>query len=164
MTVYGIEIADSIEIFWKRYTGSLAPYILLKWIRIRQNDPDPTGSESATLLQTSCIADPVHSLCRHETFLPAPAETEKAANEKAKKDGEKPKDKVRTAKKIQKDMEKWAKMLNQKKESQKVAVAPPAVLPAPATPHTQKGGHIVQWSYWDTCRLSPMNLICCVDI
>jgi hypothetical protein len=80
-------------------------------------------------------------LCRHETFLPAPAETEKAANEKAKKEGEKPKDKVRTAKKIQKDMEKWAKMLNQKKESQKVAVAPPAVLPAPAAPHTQKGGH-----------------------
>jgi hypothetical protein len=101
------------------------------------------------------VADPVHSLCRHETFLPAPAETEKAANEKAKKDGEKPKDKVRTAKKIQKDMEKWAKMLNQKKESQKVAVAPPAVLPAPAAPHTQKGGHRIQY-YWDTCRLSPM--------
>jgi hypothetical protein len=48
---------------------------------------------------------------------------------------------VRTAKKIQKDMEKWAKMLNQKKESQKVAAvvasAPPA-LTATAAP-SQKG-------------------------
>jgi hypothetical protein len=125
-------------------------------IRIRQNDAEPTGHEYTTLLQKSGIADPLLFLCRHETFLPAPAETEKAANEKAKKEGEKPKDKVRTAKKIQKDMEKWAKMLNQKKESQKVAVAPPAVIPAPAAPHTQKGGHMVQWCYWDTCRLSPM--------
>jgi hypothetical protein len=65
---------------------------------------------------------------------------------------------VRTAKKIQKDMEKWAKMLNQKKESQKVAVAPPAVLPAPAAPHTQKGGHRVQvllhnGGFCNTCTL-----------
>ena len=77
---------------------------------------------------------------RHETFLPAPTEAEKALGEKAKKD-DKPKDKVRTAKKIQKDMEKWAKMLNQKKESQKVApaaVATPTAGPCPAAP-SQKG-------------------------
>jgi len=77
---------------------------------------------------------------RHQTFLPAPAETEKAANEKAKKEAEKPqsKDKVRTAKKIQKDMEKWAKMLNQKKESQKVAVPAPTPAATVAAP-SQKG-------------------------
>ena len=77
---------------------------------------------------------------RHETFLPAPTEAEKALGEKAKKD-DKPKDKVRTAKKIQKDMEKWAKMLNQKKESQKVApaaVATPTAGPSLAAP-SQKG-------------------------
>jgi hypothetical protein len=76
---------------------------------------------------------------RHETFLPAPTDADKAGDKSKGKDGDKPKDKVRTAKKIQKDMEKWAKMLNQKKESQKVGVvaAAPAALTAP--PPAQKG-------------------------
>jgi len=64
---------------------------------------------------------------KHETFLPAP---EGYNNQSSAQGGEgdknKGKEKVRSAKKIQKDMEKWAKQLNQKKN---VGSAPP---PAPA--------------------------------
>lgn len=84
---------------------------------------------------------------KYETFLPAPTDADKAAGDKNKKDSDKPKDKVRTAKKIQKDMEKWAKMLNQKKESQKVApaaVAAPAVAVQPAP--SQKGVEDIAFS------------------
>ena len=53
----------------------------------------------------------------HHTFLPAPADGAEKNNEE--KPGKKePKDKVKTAKKIAKDMEKWAKTLNQKKQQQ----------------------------------------------
>ena len=49
----------------------------------------------------------------HETYLPAPEEP-KTEGDKKKEDK---KDKVKTAKRIAKDMEKWAKTLNQKKNA-----------------------------------------------
>ena len=51
----------------------------------------------------------------HKTFLPAPEEQK---NEQEKTKQEDKKDKVKTAKRIAKDMEKWAKTLNQKKQQQ----------------------------------------------
>lgn len=51
---------------------------------------------------------------QHETFLPAPEGDEKSDEKKVVT-----KDKVKTAKRIQKDMEKWAKTLNQRKEQSK---------------------------------------------
>ena len=56
----------------------------------------------------------------HETFLPAPDNQDGQDNDK--KEGKK--DKVKTAKRIAKDMEKWAKTLNQKKEAAKSNQAP----------------------------------------
>merc|ERR1719211_784041 len=62
----------------------------------------------------------------HHTFLPAPDEsttsTTKAEDEKKK---DEKKDKVKTAKRIAKDMEKWAKTLNQKKDAAKSALSQP---------------------------------------
>lgn len=51
---------------------------------------------------------------KHETFLPAPDKNEENEGEK-KPEGKK--DKVKTAKRIAKDMEKWAKTLNQRKDA-----------------------------------------------
>jgi len=53
----------------------------------------------------------------HETFLPAPDNHENSAQDNDKKEDKK--DKVKTAKRIAKDMEKWAKTLNQRKEAAK---------------------------------------------
>lgn len=58
----------------------------------------------------------------HQTYLPADnaqKTNEKEEDNKKEKDT-KNTDKVKTAKKIAKDMEKWAKTLNQKKEATKV--------------------------------------------
>ena len=52
----------------------------------------------------------------HETFLPAPDGNDKREEEKKSN-----KEKVKTAKRIQKDMEKWAKTLNQRKDQTKSA-------------------------------------------
>lgn len=54
---------------------------------------------------------------QHETFLPAPEGEEKVDDKKVAT-----KDKVKTAKRIQKDMEKWAKTLNQRKDQSKASV------------------------------------------
>lgn len=56
----------------------------------------------------------------HQTYLPAP-EDSKGEEDKKKEDK---KDKVKTAKRIAKDMEKWAKTLNQKKDAAKQSAAP----------------------------------------
>ena len=53
----------------------------------------------------------------HETFLPAPESSEGNKPDGDKKEDKK--DKVKTAKRIAKDMEKWAKTLNQRKEAAK---------------------------------------------
>jgi len=53
---------------------------------------------------------------QHETFLPAPEGDEKSDEKKVVT-----KDKVKTAKRIQKDMEKWAKTLNQRKDQSKAS-------------------------------------------
>ena len=53
----------------------------------------------------------------HETFLPAPDSKEGSTQDSDKKEDKK--DKVKTAKRIAKDMEKWAKTLNQRKEAAK---------------------------------------------
>ena len=53
----------------------------------------------------------------HETFLPAPDSHESATQDNDKKEDKK--DKVKTAKRIAKDMEKWARTLNQRKEAAK---------------------------------------------
>jgi len=53
----------------------------------------------------------------NETFLPAPDSKDNSGQETDKKDDKK--DKVKTAKRIAKDMEKWAKTLNQRKEAAK---------------------------------------------
>merc|ERR1719394_1467020 len=67
----------------------------------------------------------------HHTFLPAPETSAEVTEEKEgtangndkKKDSSDKKDKVKTAKRIAKDMEKWAKTLNQKKsQSQQMPV------------------------------------------
>jgi len=55
----------------------------------------------------------------HHTFLPAPDHEEKKPEEEKKKEDKK--DKVKTAKRIAKDMEKWAKTLNQKAKGQPAA-------------------------------------------
>ena len=54
----------------------------------------------------------------HRTYLPAPEESKTGAEAGDKKKEDK-KDKVKTAKRIAKDMEKWAKTLNQKKDAAK---------------------------------------------
>jgi len=54
---------------------------------------------------------------QHETFLPAPEGEEKTDDKKVVT-----KDKVKTAKRIQKDMEKWAKTLNQRKDQSKANI------------------------------------------
>jgi len=81
---------------------------------------------------------------RH-TFVPVQqnaAETAKNATPVPEKDEKKEKpekqDKVTVAKKIAKDMEKWAKTLNQRKESTKVAVQPPAAEPSSPTEPEQQ--------------------------
>merc|ERR1719219_3014045 len=51
----------------------------------------------------------------HDTFLPAPDSKDNSAQDADKKEDKK--DKVKTAKRIAKDMEKWAKTLNQRKEA-----------------------------------------------
>merc|ERR1712203_712970 len=58
----------------------------------------------------------------HETYLPAP-DGKEGADQDTDKKGDK-KDKVKTAKRIAKDMEKWAKTLNQRKEYAKSNQAP----------------------------------------
>ena len=60
----------------------------------------------------------------HHTFLPAPDQESKKPEEDKKKEDKK--DKVKTAKRIAKDMEKWAKTLNQKAKGQPTAAAPQA--------------------------------------
>merc|ERR1712071_8592 len=81
---------------------------------------------------------------RH-TFVPVQqnaAETAKNATPVPEKDEKKEKpekqDKVTVAKKIAKDMEKWAKTLNQRKESTKVSVQPPAAEPSSPTEPEQQ--------------------------
>ena len=53
---------------------------------------------------------------KHETFLPAPD-----SGDKKEEDKKSSKEKVKSAKKIQKDMEKWARTLNQRKDQTKVS-------------------------------------------
>merc|ERR1719219_2371560 len=53
----------------------------------------------------------------HETFLPAPDCNDGNIQDSDKKEDKK--DKVKTAKRIAKDMEKWAKTLNQRKDAAK---------------------------------------------
>merc|ERR1740128_1261769 len=68
---------------------------------------------------------------QHETFLPAPEGEDKSDDKKIVS-----KDKVKTAKRIQKDMEKWAKTLNQRKDQSKSnSVASPENM----GPSSQKG-------------------------
>lgn len=55
----------------------------------------------------------------HQTYLPVP---DASSSEGDKKDGNGKKDKVKSAKKIAKDMEKWARTMNQKKEAEKEKV------------------------------------------
>lgn len=64
----------------------------------------------------------------HSTFLPA-NDQDQGGKKKAEQDSKK--DKVKTAKRIAKDMEKWAKTLNQKKEKAQSAMVA-AASPAPA--------------------------------
>jgi len=68
---------------------------------------------------------------QHETFLPAPEGDEKNDDKKAVT-----KDKVKTAKRIQKDMEKWAKTLNQRKDQAKASTV---VAPESSASSVQKG-------------------------
>ena len=67
----------------------------------------------------------------HETFLPAPDSKENPSQDSDKKEDKK--DKVKTAKRIAKDMEKWAKTLNQRKEAAKTNQVT-------ANPQSQSGG------------------------
>jgi len=84
----------------------------------------------------------------HSTFLPAPttAKESTAAEEKKEKSGGK--DKVKTAKKIQKDMEKWAKTLNQKKNAPFPAAARDISNAGPEVEHVplQKGVEDIAFS------------------
>merc|ERR1719336_1589868 len=66
----------------------------------------------------------------HHTFLPAPDSDSKKPDDEKKKDEKK--DKVKTAKRIAKDMEKWAKTLNQKAKGQPIA-SPAAAAPSAST-------------------------------
>ncbi|XP_046463939.1 RNA-binding protein 5-like [Daphnia pulex] len=69
------------------------------------------------------------------SFVPVSADESKMApltsTQEDKKEKPEKQDKVTVAKKIAKDMEKWAKTLNQRKESTKVAVPAPAYEPEP---------------------------------
>ena len=58
---------------------------------------------------------------RHETFLPAP-DHGNGGDRKEDERKSSSKEKVKSAKKIQKDMEKWAKTLNQRKDNSRSAV------------------------------------------
>jgi len=87
----------------------------------------------------------------HETFLPAPdshnQNTNQGEGEKEKKGGGKD-SKVKTAKKIQKDMEKWAKQLNQKSKGNTLSapVQAPAPVMEPAAPERSGGMEDVAFS------------------
>jgi len=74
----------------------------------------------------------------HETFLPAPEGDEKSDDKKVVG-----KDKVKTAKRIQKDMEKWAKTLNQRKEQSK---SNSVASPDNSGPSSQKGAEDIAFS------------------
>ena len=80
----------------------------------------------------------------HHTYLPANSDDNSGKNsEEPDKRKEDRKDKIKTAKKIAKDMEKWAKTLNQRKEAARASL--PASGPAPATvtapaPAVSRGG------------------------
>ena len=65
----------------------------------------------------------------HSTFLPAPDDQKDGEK---KKDGGDKRDKVKTAKRIAKDMEKWAKTLNQKKEAAKASSSSSSSVAAPS--------------------------------
>merc|ERR1719411_1533902 len=72
----------------------------------------------------------------HETYLPAP-DGKEGADQDTDKKGDK-KDKVKTAKRIAKDMEKWAKTLNQKKDAAKQSSSTYSVPPQPPDVQIQK--------------------------
>ena len=74
----------------------------------------------------------------HHTYLPAEGSNGKAADDDPDKKKDDKKDKVKTAKKIAKDMEKWAKTLNQRKEAAK-ACQPASAGPAAAAASTSRG-------------------------
>ena len=74
----------------------------------------------------------------HETFLPAPEGDEKSDDKKVVG-----KDKVKTAKRIQKDMEKWAKTLNQRKDQSK---SNSVASPDNSGPSSQKGAEDIAFS------------------
>eukprot|EP00096_Caligus_rogercresseyi_P000162 TRINITY_DN1044_c0_g1_i2.p1 TRINITY_DN1044_c0_g1~~TRINITY_DN1044_c0_g1_i2.p1 ORF type:complete len:728 (+),score=214.70 TRINITY_DN1044_c0_g1_i2:240-2423(+) len=72
----------------------------------------------------------------HMTFLPvSPEALSEEASTAKKKEATNPKDKVKTAKKIAKDMERWAKSMNQRKEAEREKAAAAATsAKAPPTP------------------------------
>lgn len=74
----------------------------------------------------------------HHTYLPAP---ESNTDSKAKAEKTETKDKVKTAKKIAKDMEKWAKTLNQKKVQNPVST--PSNSASASTPHQSDSKQLV---------------------
>jgi len=75
---------------------------------------------------------------QYETFLPAPEGDEKTDDKKTAS-----KDKVKTAKRIQKDMEKWAKTLNQRKDQSK---ASSVASPENTSTTSQKGAEDIAYS------------------
>ena len=75
---------------------------------------------------------------QHETFLPAPEGDDKTDDKKVVT-----KDKVKTAKRIQKDMEKWAKTLNQRKDQSK---ASSVASPENSGSTSQKGAEDIAFS------------------
>lgn len=75
---------------------------------------------------------------QQETFLPAPEGDEKSDDKKVGS-----KDKVKTAKRIQKDMEKWAKTLNQRKDQSKTNSV---VSPDSSGSSAQKGAEDIAFS------------------
>jgi RNA-binding protein 5/10 len=74
----------------------------------------------------------------HHTYLPAEGSNGKAGDDDGDKKKDDKKDKVKTAKKIAKDMEKWAKTLNQRKEAAK-ASQPASTGPAASTASSSRG-------------------------
>jgi len=94
----------------------------------------------------------------HETFLPAPDATNtKTEGEEGKKEKGKDKEKVKSAKKVQKDMEKWAKMLNKKKNININQITAPSA-PAPEVVPLVKGVEDVAFSILTQRAEKPRGL------
>lgn len=92
----------------------------------RNNQSNSLTDISSTSQSSSSVVAPPPPNISSSSTISAPANINEEKKDATKKENKQ--DKVKVAKKIVKDMEKWAKQLNQKKEMSNMAVATPQPL------------------------------------